>query len=95
MKLSIRSLGGLVKDYEPFIGGKVDYFKHYNITHDEIRKDGYGKDYHFISDELKDVEVETLEELFEIFKPLSEFYAGQITVDVHNNIVWILDSWIE
>uniref|UniRef100_A0AB39C7G7 Uncharacterized protein n=1 Tax=Bacillus phage KoopaTroopa TaxID=3234046 RepID=A0AB39C7G7_9CAUD len=99
MKISIASLGGSIKDYEELLKDKVDFEKHYVVIRDEMIYNawGEGKHKHCFADELKDVEVESLEELFAIFEGFRDWsgFAGQLTVDVTNNIVYVLDTWIE
>jgi len=97
MRMSIQSLGGSIKDYESLLGDKISYEEHYHVYRDEIIKDGYGKDVRILCDGLKDVFIPSIESLTYIFEDFNEKYGygGQITMDVHNKIVYILDTWIE
>lgn len=98
MKLSLRSLGGSIKDYKHMLEKKLDFDNIYNVIKDEMIMNawGEGKHKHIFLDELQ-IEVGSLEELFAIFSEFDEGmgYGGHITVDVKDNIVYILDTWIE
>jgi type II secretory pathway component HofQ len=101
VKISIRSMrDNTLKSYKELLEKKVDFDKHYTLYNSYESVNYYNQEdktmvYLY---ELKDVEVNTIEELFDIF---SEFEAGMgegyghITIDVKNNIVYILDHWIE
>ena len=100
MLISIRSLAGSVEKYKDLFSKKLDYDKHYNIVREGIIPNPYnpeGPGQKFIVDELKEVEVETLTDLFDIFEGFREGmgYGGHFTVDIEENIVYVLDSWIE
>lgn len=90
MKISIRSLGGkFLHEYrDALISKGIDYDKHVNIPFPDRSPE---------FQELKDVEINSIEELFEIFKDFEGFsYPDcQIAIDVKNKIVNIFDTWVE
>lgn len=94
MKVSIRSLAGDLKRYKSLLEKKMDYEKHLNLA--SVWVHPQTKVEHRIY-ELKDVEINSLEELFAIFDEFREDfgYGGHITIDVKKNIVYVLDSYIE
>jgi hypothetical protein len=99
MKISISSMRGSIKNYQDLLSKKLDFDKHYKVLRDEMIQYEYmSKPFHNFADCLEDVEVNSIEELFDLF---SEFDGGMgpdyghVTVDVKENWVQILDSWIE
>ncbi|UUV46805.1 hypothetical protein [Bacillus phage vB_BanS-Thrax4] len=92
MKISIRALSGSIEKYRKRLEKHFDYKKHYNIYHTKTLMRG---NYNF--DELKDVEIETVEELFTAFKEFDGFSYDdcQIAIDVADNIVYIFDRYVE
>jgi hypothetical protein len=102
MKITIGSLKGSIREYEHLLRKKLDFDKHYRVIADEVREyDGLGgkkSSYHIFLDELVDVEVDSIEELFGLFDEFEEGMGrgfGHITVNVKTGEVQILDSWIE
>lgn len=98
MKLKIRSLAGSIEKYEDLLNNKLDWDKHYHVHYSGIRDNGYGVSTKVEWDELKDVEVDSLEHLFDIFEEFKEGMGegfGHITVDVKEGIIYVLDSWVE
>lgn len=89
MKVIIRSLGGrFLHEYrDALISKAIDYDKHLNTPYPDNPS----------FQELKDVEIKSLEELFDIFKDFEGFsYPDcQIAIDVKNKIINIFDTWVE
>jgi len=89
MKVSVRSLGGkFLHEYrDALISKGIDFDKHLNEV--SPRNPEYK--------ELKDVEFNSLEELFAIFEDFEGFSFSecQIAIDVKNKIVNIFDTWVE
>jgi hypothetical protein len=93
MKVTIRSLGGaFIRDYKEMLEKKLDYKAHYNVY---MSKWLNNQEYKL--DELKDVEINSIEELYKIFNEFEGFsYPDcQIAIDVKSNIVYIFDTWVE
>ena len=84
MKVEIRSLQGRLELYLDYLRDKIPNMDKYlaNMKYGQV---------------LKDLEIESLEDLANIFKDMDEpmGYAGHITFDATNGIVYILDNWIE
>jgi hypothetical protein len=95
MKVSIQSLKCDLLQYKRLLERKVDWDKHLNVafTWDNPITKEVMQNY-----ELRDVEVNSAEELFNLFSEFDEGMgprSGHITIDVAGNIVYILDTWIE
>lgn len=87
MKVSIRSLGGKSLDYyKEQLEMKFDYEKHLNIYNEERQLK-----------ELKDVEIESVNDLFGTFIEYEGFsYSNcQVAIDIGNRIIYIFDTSIE
>lgn len=92
MKFSIRALDGNIEQYKELLEKVFDYEKHYNVWSSRWMMH---REYKF--DELKDVEIETVEELFNAFKDFEGFSYDdcQIAIDVNRNIVYIFNRYVE
>lgn len=88
MRVEIRSLQGRLELYLDYLRDKIPNMD----KHLTNMKYGDGTE-----QVLKDLEIEGLEDLANIFKDMDEpmGYAGHITFDATNGIVYILDNWIE
>ncbi|PFK99845.1 hypothetical protein COJ01_17410 [Priestia megaterium] len=88
MKIEIRSLAGELEPYMEYLRGKIANMDSH------LAEMSYENKKWFI---LKDVEIDSLQDLADIFKDMDEpmGYAGHITFDAKNGVVYILDSWIE
>lgn len=89
-----------LESYKELLAKKVDFDKHYTLYNSYEWVNYYNKEDKkmIYSYELRDVEVNSIEDLFDIFSEFEEGMGegyGHITVDVKNNIVYILDHWIE
>lgn len=101
MIISIRSLAGSIKKYEGLLNQKLRFNDHYHVIKEGIIPNYYhpelpGQPY--VSDELAGITVHDLDDLFDIFEGFKEGMGegtGHITIDIKNNIVYVLDSWIE
>lgn len=88
MKIEIQSLDGKLERYLDDLRGKIkDMDSH-------LVKRSYGDREWLV---LEGVEIESLQDFADIFKDMEEQmgYAGQITFDAKEGIVYILDTWIE
>lgn len=85
MLIRIRSMSYSIKHYRNLLEKHLNFDHHYNVFNEQYNRD-----------ELQCVDVD-INELFDMFEEFEDQYggAGHITVDVKENIVWILDSWIE
>lgn len=89
MKFSIQSMGGSnMISYKEELQHIIDYDTHYNIR----RQHEF-----YISDELKDVEINSLEELHEMFSSFKGFsYPNcSIGIDLENKVIKIFDTWVQ
>jgi hypothetical protein len=92
MKVTIRALDGRVSQYKELLEKKFDYEKHYNVY------DTYWMmNTQYKLDELKDVEINTVEELFNAFKDFEGYSYDncQIAIDISQNIVYIFNRYVE
>lgn len=88
MKVNIQSLEGKLEQYLDYLRDKVENMDSYLVERSyEDRK--------WLV--LEGVEIESLQDLADIFKDMDEpmGYAGHITFDAKEGIVYILDTWIE
>jgi hypothetical protein len=92
VKFSIRALKGDISRYKELLEKKFNYDKHYNVY-----KRLWLNNFEYKLDELKDVEVKTVEELFNTFKEFEGFSYDdcQIAIDVNENIIYIFDRYVE
>lgn len=92
MKFSIRALDGNIRQYKEFLEKKFDYDKHYNVYEIVWMM---GVEYQL--DELKEIEVKTVEQLFDSFKEFEGYSYDdcQIAIDVNANIVYIFNRYVE
>jgi hypothetical protein len=92
MKFSIRALDGNIRRYKELLEKKFDYEKHYNVY-----QTVWMMNVEIALDELKDVEIETVEELFNAFKEFEGYSYDdcQIAIDVNANIVYIFNRYVE
>lgn len=96
MKVSIRSMKGSINEYRPLLEPQLDFDKHYNV---------YREFYHswhkrtVTLDELKDVEIKDLEQLFAIFKHFKDFETsfreGELVINMEENAVYLFNHWVE
>ncbi|AKO92003.1 hypothetical protein BEH_07750 [Priestia filamentosa] len=92
MKISIRALDGDISQYKELLEKSFDYERHYNVYHTKwIMRTEYKLD------ELKDVEINTVKELFDAFKEFEGYaYDGcQLAVNIDANIIYIFNRSVE